>query len=177
MTREEAINELKILKEDYWDHDGYGHETKQYNDTMLALDMAINALEQEPCEDAISREAAVKERTKTHACVCISRQAVLDEINKVCFSEEWAKFRVDYGSNGTRDCIINYIRELPPVTPQPEIGRCKDCRYFEYDSLAKVDGIPLIVAHEICKRWGDGCKTKEDGYCFLFELKKGEEKE
>lgn len=45
MTREEAIQELEILKEDYWDDDGYGHETKQYDDTMLALDMAINALE------------------------------------------------------------------------------------------------------------------------------------
>ena len=49
------------------------------------------------------------------------------------------------------------------------IGHCKDCKYFEYDSVAKVCGIPLIVAHEICSKWGDGCKTKEDGYCFLFE--------
>lgn len=46
---------------------------------------------------------------------------------------------------------------------------CKNCKYFEYDSTAKVDGIPLIVAHEICKRWGDGCKTSENGYCFLAE--------
>jgi hypothetical protein len=52
---------------------------------------------------------------------------------------------------------------------QEPTGHCKDCKYFEYDSVAKVDGIPLIVAHEICSRWGDGCKTKEDGYCFLFE--------
>ena len=49
--------------------------------------------------------------------------------------------------------------------------RCKECKYFEYDSVANVDGIPLIVAHEICSRWGDGCKTREDGYCFLFEAK------
>ena len=48
MTREEAIKELEILKENYWDDDGYGHETEQYDDTMLALDMAIEALEQEP---------------------------------------------------------------------------------------------------------------------------------
>ena len=52
---------------------------------------------------------------------------------------------------------------------EPKTGHCKDCRYFEYDSVAKVDEIPLIVAHEICNKWGDGCKTKEDGYCFLFE--------
>lgn len=54
------------------------------------------------------------------------------------------------------------------------VEHCKDCKYFEYDSVAKVNGIPLIVAHEICKRWGDGCKTSEDGYCFLFEPKESE---
>lgn len=56
MTREEAIKELEILKEDYWEDDGYGHETKQYGNTMLALDMAIKALEQEPILDNIRAE-------------------------------------------------------------------------------------------------------------------------
>lgn len=60
MTREEAIRELKILKENYWDDDGYGHEIKQYDDTILALDMAIKSLEQEPCEDCVSRKAVVE---------------------------------------------------------------------------------------------------------------------
>lgn len=32
MTREEAILNLKSLKEDYWDDDGYGHETKAYEE-------------------------------------------------------------------------------------------------------------------------------------------------
>ena len=60
---------------------------------------------------------------------------------------------------------------------KPKIGHCKDCKYFEYDSVARVDGIPLIVAHEICSRWGDGCKTKEGGYCFLFEPQESEDEE
>ena len=64
------------------------------------------------------------------------------------------------------------ISNLPSLTPQkPKIGHCKDCKYFEYDSMANVDGVPLIVAHEICSKWGDGCKTRENGYCFLFEPK------
>ena len=73
------------------------------------------------------------------------------------------------------NCLLMAVRNAVEVEDieseeaQPKIGRCKGCKYFEYDSVAKVDGIPLIVAHEICKRWGDGCKTKEDGYCFLFE--------
>lgn len=48
---------------------------------------------------------------------------------------------------------------------------CKDCKYYERDSVAKIDGIPLIIAHEICNKWGDGCKTSEDGFCFLAEPK------
>jgi len=65
-----------------------------------------------------------------------------------------------------KDAVFMAIKALEQ---EPKTVRCKDCKYFEYDSVAKVDGIPLIVAHEICKRWGDGCKTKEDGHCFLFE--------
>ena len=60
-----------------------------------------------------------------------------------------------------------YFCDLPPA--QPEIIRCKDCKHFEYDHVENVNGIPLIVAHEICMRWGDGSKTSEDGYCFLAE--------
>ena len=74
--------------------------------------------------------------------------------------------------------IPKELAKLPPVNPQePKTGHCKDCKYFEYDSVAKVDGIPLIVAHEICSRWGDGCKTREDGYCFLFEPQESEVEE
>ena len=70
--------------------------------------------------------------------------------------------------NGIDNEFIEIVNEIPEIDTKPLI-HCKDCKYFEYDSMANVDGIPLIVAHEICKRWGDGCKTKEDGYCFLGE--------
>ena len=66
---------------------------------------------------------------------------------------------------------------IKALEQEPKTGHCKDCKYFEYDSVAKVDGVPLIVAHEICSRWGDGCKTKEDGYCFLYEPQEGSDKE
>ena len=120
-----------------------------------ALDMAIKALEQEPCEDAVSR------------------QAVLDLIEHYNSDGLGAVF---YGyEEGVK--FANAVNKLPSVKQEPKVGHCKDCKYFEYDSVAKVDGIPLIVAHEICNKWGDGCKTKEDGYCFLFEPQKGSEKE
>ncbi len=97
----------------------------------------VKILEQEPCSDAISRQAVLEALTKTS------------------------------GIRG--DVLKEALYDLPPVRPQPKTGHCKDCKYFEHDSVAKVDGIPLIGAHEICNKWGDGCKTKENGYCFLFE--------
>lgn len=62
------------------------------------------------------------------------------------------------------------VQKILDSTPLPE---CKNCRYFEYDSFARALHNPFIVAHEICKKWGDGCKTSEHGYCFLFEAKEG----
>ena len=47
------------------------------------------------------------------------------------------------------------------------IGHCKDCKYFEYNHVEKVDEIPLIVAHEICSKWGEGCKTKKRWILFF----------
>lgn len=94
MTREEAI---KTLKGEAWICC-----SEKWNE---ALAMAIKELEQQPSKD------------------CIDRQELLSEIESVCFNKEWAKFRADHGSNGTRDYIINYIEELPPVTPQPKIGQ------------------------------------------------------
>ena len=90
----------------------------------------------------------------------IERQAAIDGLEKY---HEGADLHID-GLTYAYDLIC----KLPSVSME-KTGRCKDCKYFEYDSVAKVDGIPLIVAHEICSKWGDGCKTREDGYCFLFE--------
>ena len=52
-----------------------------------------------------------------------------------------------------------------------ELIRCKDCRYFELNHFDNINGIPVITAHEICTKWGDGCKTSQDGYCFTAERK------
>lgn len=68
---------------------------------------AIEALKQQTCEDAISR------------------QVVLDKIKEVCFSKEqkWVDFRVSQGSNGERDFIINFIESLPSAQPKEKTGK------------------------------------------------------
>ena len=119
--------------------------TEQYLELKVEeLEKRIKTLEQERCEDAISREAVNKLRKYV-----------------------WV--------GGIATVSLDEINELPSVTQKS--GKCKNCKYFEYDSVAKVDGIPLIVAHEICNKWGNGCKTSEDGYCYLFEPQESEDKE
>lgn len=139
MTREEkekAIDALKISAP------VMAVTQEEFNIYIQTLNKVMDWLEQEPCEDAISRDA------------------VLDLV---------ADYDLSMGQ------VVKGIHALPPVIPQePKMGHCKDCKYFEYDSAAKVNEIPLIVAHEICKKWSDGCKTKEDGYCFLFEPQESE---
>lgn len=69
-------------------------------------------------------------------------------------------------------CLVKRIDGVvAQKTLEKELIRCNDCQHFEYDHVEHVDGIPLILAHEICTRWGDGCKTSENGYCFMAERK------
>ena len=67
-----------------------------------------------------------------------------------------------------------YEQGQADVLDKIKVAHCKKCKNFDYDHVENVSGIPLIMAHEICLRWGDGCKTKEDGYCFLFEPQESE---
>jgi hypothetical protein len=95
MTNEEAIKSLKKLKS--FHNGSYG----------TAIDLAIKALEQQPCED------------------CISRQAVLDIIN---FEDEWLH---DANSHNADTKIAfsgleSRVKELPSVTPQPNTGHWID---------------------------------------------------
>ena len=52
-----------------------------------------------------------------------------------------------------------------------DIVKCKECKHFELNPITVIDGIPLILAHEICHFWGKGCKTSQDGFCFYGERK------
>ena len=88
MTREEAIDLLDNLIGMIEDN----HES----DYDTALKMAIKALEQEPCEDAVSR------------------QAVLDYIHRI--------LNQGTGKKKSFEFIQKYVEKQPPVKPQP----CED---------------------------------------------------
>ena len=152
MTREEAKSILFDML-----GDTTIIEPTEQNQAILT---AIKALQKEPCEDAISK------------------QAVLSKIKEVCFSKEWVQFRVDNGSNGQRDFLINYIKQLPPVTPQPKwipVSERLPESCGMYIVTRKIydcpDTAPIIMSDE---SWFDGQNTwhndnrinHERGYLF-----------
>ena len=55
-----------------------------------------------------------------------------------------------------------------------EVVRCKDCKYFLYDKIYMVEGLPLM-GNLVCEKWGNGCRTDENGYCFMGERKEDAE--
>jgi len=62
------------------------------------------------------------------------------------------------------------LKELP-FADVVEVVRCKDCKWYNLNKWAEVDGVQIIVGHEICDFWGGGCKTQKNGYCSYGERK------
>ena len=66
-------------------------------------------------------EKHTDERTKTHACVCISKQQAIDAV---------CRWGVDNERNGklmitmaeAKQSIVDLLDDLPPITPQPKTG-------------------------------------------------------
>lgn len=120
MTREEAIARIK-------DHKIVHKIDEQPRAIYIseALDMAIKALEQQPCED------------------CISRQAAQAKIKNIC-----DEYRLSYedgerkaATGGSAYALGHAFDDLPPVTPQQKIGywtkqedgtyKCSNCEKYE----------------------------------------------
>ena len=107
MTREEAIMELRaILTEAVKSENSVCYVTEEDREP---LEMAIKALEQEPCEDVISRAD------------------VLKVINKMDIPEDMSVFEI-------KSHIGVEISTLPPATPKRKVGEWikKNNDYFDW---------------------------------------------
>lgn len=60
--------------------------------------------------------------------------------------------------------------EKPEVVDTEPVVRCKDCKYFYYNKAYNIQGFP-IMGNSVCDKWASGCRTDENGYCFLGERK------
>ena len=102
MTREEASEIIKNIDHAYRSFSA--HEIE-------ALEIAIKALEQEPCED------------------CISRKAVINTLGEWIVSGE-------YQYTNATEYLVKKVKDLPPV--QSKQNRCNQCKY--YDGVHNVQG-------------------------------------
>ena len=130
MTREEHISNLETIGCDGW---------TVTTDAYKSLQFAIQALEQEPCEDAISRQAVEDKLLR----LCNELEGIFADIRMkegddcVC---GLCEYDTDHGIDGsafecpgfeTDECfkLADEIRhewqstkDLPPVNPQPKTG-------------------------------------------------------
>ena len=124
MTREEELDWLYRLRSEI-----YVYMPKEWIIPMNnALDMTIKALEQEPCED------------------CISRQAVINGIDNYIEKVQ---------STGAKDDFISFeelvVKALPPVTSQePIIDKIRNEINEQYDrvhpyNLSCAEGLEMAL--------------------------------
>ena len=161
MTREEAKEFI-------------AQSVKSDIDMALVAD-AIKVLEQQTCEDCISREAVLenikglkkspwfnddipgvrivrKEAVEIIEDLCIKNLPSVNHAEKqeLCEDAVSREAVLDIFADNA-DAIRPYsktweeVKALPSVNPQPKTGHCKDCKYFEYDSVVKVNRIPLVT--------------------------------
>lgn len=135
MTREEAISYLEIavpIK---------ALTQEEFNRFIEALNMAIKALEQEPCED------------------CISRQAVIDGIDTYINKTQ---------STGTRDDFISFaelvVKDLPSVNPQDQKWIHVSERLPNHEEYIKNNGLFNVSdGNRSYSEWFDIYKRKRFG--------------
>lgn len=124
MTREEALKMLRGMKADNLNlNDLYTR------DKYEALVMAIKALEQETCEDAISRTYI---------------EPIVEELENICINGD------EYILS-----LLSNIKNAPPVQPQPKMGhwvrvdsdklKCSECEVVHFIAQypdGKIDWCP-----------------------------------
>ena len=99
---------------------------------------------------------------------CISRQAVIDGINEYFHDEYYQRTSIQ----DCRDCLIeDVIKDMPPVTPQPKTGHCKDCKWWKDSDGSFKRGIGAESKCPINREE----VYEGNGYCFLYEPQESEE--
>ena len=52
---------------------------------------------------------------------------------------------------------------------QNDLIKCKHCKYYKEDIFTTIAGMPIIVGHNMCEKWGNGCATDPEGFCHMAE--------
>jgi rubrerythrin len=149
MTNEEAIKILDTIP--LIDDEGLVKP-----DWVIVIDMAIKALEQQPCEDW--------RFYYNHGYAQAKRDLLCDD----CISrEETLKYsHIEYDDDGVGHKVIyaEDIEELPSVTPQPKVGRWirQTDDYYDYYECEQCGiAVGLDDIKNYCPNCG--CRMKGEG--------------
>ena len=137
MTREErelSIEYLEDIKDNYIEGHGYErHPLPEY----YAIENAIKALEQQPCEDCISRQVAIDAILKIHPVDTEYDCTLYDKVD-----------------------VMYVLKSLPPVNPQePKTGhwiKISPAEIYECDICGQHVMTKDICAYKYCH----GCGAK-----------------
>lgn len=146
MTREEREDAINFLK-GYLDEEVYTEKCRK------AHEMAIKALEQEPCEDCVSRNAIIKTLNEMDRYIA-DELTLCDNNNKFPQNEVFIV-----------DDVYEEIEQLSPVTPKLKIGKWINTGHKDRDGLtvyrcSECEHAPLMYVHTLYCPWC-GAKMEE----------------
>ena len=138
MTTEEAIKALRDIKLGIFIDTYFDEAEKSVSKENEALEIAIEALEQQPCEDAISREAV--------------DEYITNLLSGYLYDEERTRL----------EDLTTYIWELPSVQPTRPAGRWE--RLVEdYNKCSKCGEMgKLYRIYKYCPNCGARMTESED---------------
>ena len=142
MTRAEAIKQIEAFRTCMIVDDAEPY-------VVESLNMAVEALEREPCEDAISRQAAID------GLASIAKAKAKSDAQKSLMGR-----------------VMFFTEHLPPVTPQPKIGHWIEKDGFDGDtyydcsecgeSFCLIDGTPTDNLYNHCPNCGAKMQEVKD---------------
>lgn len=140
MTREEMIEQIEntilLIKQngkDWWDERD-----------IPVLEEAIKAMKMEPCEDVVSRQAALD-------TVDTLRIVIANNLPELIY----------------KSSVLKLLHDLPSVQPGQKIVRCKDCKY-----VWKEDGWDNLYCNRV--KVSGSFAVERDGYCAWAKMEEGE---
>lgn len=147
MTREERLELLKLIEKDI----AFRLESTLLDDEKIcAIHSVIEELEQEPCDDCISRKSVIDVliRNRVHFCDMVRITSELKELPSVtpkveeCEDainrkdlDECIELMTDIKGDTVYAVRMSDIRQLPPVTPKQKMGRWEYTGFFDEDGM------------------------------------------
>lgn len=152
MTREEITEGLRLLEDNMVYFDELLNDKGEYIDVHELLFEAIEVLEQEPCEDCISRKS-LKHKLQEHHDFFVNAYGGFSNL------PQNDKSRVDEITN----CIAMVVNE-PSIQPKPKTGHWIEKDGFDGDtyydcsecgeSWTTIDGTPWNNGMKYCPNCG-----------------------